>query len=996
MRKQLLGGLILIIMLMTILTSSCSSDKLKVGETYHGFKLVKTEFVKEVNSDCYYFDHLKSGARLLKIANDDPNKTFCAIFKTLPQSDCGTPHILEHSVLNGSKNFPVKSPFDILSKGSLKTFLNAMTGSDITLYPVASMNDKDFQNLMNIYLDAVFFPNIYNDPRIFKQEGWHHELTSEESPLVYKGVVYNEMKGAFSDPSTELGYYIDKNLFPDNCYGFSSGGYPATIPTLTYENFLNFHKKFYHPTNSYLYLYGNSDILTDLEFIDREYLSTFEKLDKRAKITPQKPFAKMKKVVENYPISESDEIADKTFLALDWVIGGGEDQELGFYLDILSDVLVNHESGPIKLALQEAGIGQDVSASFSSSKQNTFQITVKNANLADLDKFYQIVADKLTEVAEKGIDKDVINGIVNRMEFQLREGDNAQKGLTYLFQCYTGWFYGDDPLLSLKWEEPLAAIKKGIENKKLEELIKTEFLNNNHSLLIALAPKPGLQNERNAKEDAECAEYKSSLTDEQTKALVKETEELIAYQQEKDSPEALATIPMLQLDDIEKNTDFYKIIENDIHGVKELYYNTFTNKILYSKLLFDARVVPVEQLPYLALLAEILGNLNTENYSFGELDNELNTHTGGFATYLSTYLGNNNDDNLLPKLVIRSKAMNIKANKMFELTEEILMKSKIDDKDRLKTLISRHQSRLYGFVMQNGINVAMTRLKSYYSNSGQFNELTNGFSYYEFVTDLQKNYDVKYDEIVKNLQDIATLVFSSNNMIANVTCEKSDLLIYNNELHNFTHKLNEGKTEYKDWKFDFEMKNEGMMSPSKVQYVTKGYNFKKLGHKYSGKIRVLNQILGREWLTQQLRIIGGAYGGFCGFSKSGEVYFASYRDPNLKETLVNIDASPTFMKDFAPTEDEMFRFKIGTISGMDQPKSPSQEGNSALSYYMTKQTKEQLQAERDDVLATTAEDINAMADFVQDILDNSGICVYGNEEKIKSQKELFKSILQVK
>ncbi len=979
-----------------IFLASCSSNNLKIGETYHGFKLVKKEFVKEVNSDCYYFEHLKSGARLLKIANDDPNKTFCATFKTLPSTDCGTPHILEHSVLNGSKNFPVKSPFDVLAKGSLKTFLNAMTGGDITLYPVASMNDKDFQNLMNIYLDAVFFPRIYDDPRIFKQEGWHYELTSEDEPIIYKGVVYNEMKGSFSSPDRELGYHIDKNLFPDNCYKYSSGGYPETIPKLSREDFLNFHSKFYHPTNSYLYLYGNSDIQTDLEFIDREYLSQFEKLDKRAKIEPQKPFDKMKKIVENYPISESEEIANKTFLALDWVIGDGADQVMSFYLDILSDALVNHESGPIKLALQEAGIGQDVSAFTSSSKQNVFQITVKNANLADLDKFHNIVTEKLNEVASQGIDKDVIEGIVNRMEFRLREGDNPQKGLTYLFQSLQSWFYAGKPFESLKWEKPLAAIKEGIANNRLEELIKIELLNNNHKLLTALTPKPGLQKARNEKILAELAEYKKSLSKEEKEALIKETNDLIAFQQEKDSEEDLATIPLLKLEDIGKNAEFYAMQEKDIHGTKVLHYDTFTNNIIYTKLLFDAQVIKKEELPYLSLLAYLLGSLNTENYSFGELDNELNKHTGGFSTYITNYLKNYDDQNMQPKFIIDCKAMNDKTNKIFDLTKEIITKSKFDDKERLKVLLTRHQSRQYANVMGNGIQLAMTRLSSYHSSPGKFNELTNGYTYYQFITNLKDNFDEQYEDIVKNLTSISDKVFNQKNLIAAVTCSNSDFLLYKNELHNFAHEIPNNTPEKQVWDFDFKLDNEGLMTTSKVQYVTKGFNYKKLGYEYNGKMLVMNQILSRGYLTQQIRIIGGAYGGFCGFSKTGNVYFASYRDPNLKKTLENIDGSPEYLKTFAPTEDEMTRYIIGTISRLDQPKSPSQQGNSALNYYMYGFTKQDKQNERDAVLATTVKDINEMADFVQDILDNSGICVYGNEEKIKSQKELFKSLIQIK
>ncbi|HKL37643.1 MAG TPA: insulinase family protein, partial [Bacteroidales bacterium] len=647
MRIKHFASIFLSVGLAAIFLISCQSEKYQVGSTYHGFKLLKKEFIQEINSDAYYFEHEKSGARLMKIANDDKNKTFSAAFKTLPQTDCGTPHIIEHSVLNGSKNFPVKSPFTVLTKGSLNTFLNAMTSSDVTMYPVASMNDKDFRNLMHVYMDAVFFPRIYDDERIFKQEAWHHELTSKDAPVVYKGVVYNEMKGSFSSPQRELGYHIDKNLFPDNTYGYSSGGHPEAIPELTYEQFKNFHKKFYHPTNSYLYLYGNSDLDSDLAFINEQYLSQFDRLETRAKIKKQKPFDKMKDVVESYPVGQDAEIKDKTFLAMDWVIGEGADQELGFLMRFLAQALVNHESGPLKLAIQEAGIGRDVSAYFSSNKQGVFQLSVRNANLEDKDRFHKVVTETLAKVAEEGVDREVLNGIINRYEFNLREGDNAQKGLTYMYQARNGWLYADDPFLSLKWEEPLAAAKQAIKDNKLEELIRNEMLNNPHSLLIALAPKQGLQAERNKKIADELARFKATLSDEDMDALIQENNELIAYQKEKDSPEELAKVPLLELEEIDKEADYFAIEEKKVNGIKELHYEAFTNNILYSRMLFDARVLSEEQISYMGLLSALLGDLNTENYTFGELNNELNTHLGGFSTFYTTYLPDQDDEKLL-------------------------------------------------------------------------------------------------------------------------------------------------------------------------------------------------------------------------------------------------------------------------------------------------------------------------------------------------------------
>jgi len=984
-----------ILVLVSILMVSCQSDKYQVGSTYHGFKLLKKEFVEEVNSECYYFEHEKSGAHLLKIANDDENKTFCATFKTLPQTDKGTPHIIEHSVLNGSKNFPVKSPFTILTKGSLNTFLNAMTSSDMTAYPVASMNDKDFRNLMHVYMDAVFFPKIYDNPKIFKQEAWHYELNSKDAPLQYKGVVYNEMKGSFSSPSRVLGYHIDKNLFPGNTYGNSSGGYPDAIPELSYEEFKNFHEKYYHPTNSYLYLYGNSDLDKDLAFINEKYLSKFEKLDKEVKIKTQESFDEMKEVVEYYPVGKSEDTADKTFLTMDWVVGDGSNQAMNMQMRILAEALVNHESGPLRLALQDAGIGRDINAYYRANKQGVFQLNVKNANLSDKDKFHEIVDEKLKEIAEEGIDKDILEGIVNQYEFRLREGDNPQKGLTYLFQSRNGWAYAGDPFLSLKWEKPLSATKKAVKNEKIETLISDNLIDNPHSLLIALVPKPGLQAEWNKEEKQELAEFKASLSEEQMDSLIKETEELKAYQKKENSPEDLAKMPLLELDEIDSTAKYFDINEQKVNGVKELYYNTFTNDIFYTKFLFDARVLSKEQIPYMRLLSKVLGDLNTENYSFGELNNEINTYLGGFSTRYRTDLENHNDENLLAHFVVNSKVLTKKSDKLFELTNEVLHNSKIDDKERLKTLLTEHQSELEANVRRNGLGLAATRLSSYYSKQGKFNELTRGYTYYNFITDLMENYDENYDEIVQNLQTVAELLFNKNNMTAYVACKDEDMSKFNDGLKGFVEQFPENKVALKEWDFDFEKKNEGILTPSKVQYVVKGYNFKELGYDYNGKIEVLNQILSREYLNNQIRVIGGAYGGFSRFSESGNFYFASYRDPNLEETVENIDNSPGFLNEFSPNEKKMRRFIIGTISNIDRPLSPSQEGTTALRYYLTNTTKEELQSVRNDVLSTNAEDIKEMADFVDKILNESALCVYGNEDKLKSENHLFKDFIEL-
>ncbi len=965
------------------------------GETYHGFELKEKKFVKEVNAKCFLFEHSKSGARLLKIAADDPNKTFSIAFKTVPQSDAGTPHIMEHSVLNGSKNFPVKSPFDILARGSLNTFLNAMTGSDITIYPVASMNNKDYFNLMHVYLDAVFNPLIYDDPRILKQEGWHYELTDKDAPVVYKGVVYNEMKGAFSSPTRELGFQLQKNLFPDNGYGLSSGGYPTAIPTLTQEAFIDFHKKYYHPSNSYIFLYGDADLDKELSFINSAYLSNYEKSDAKAFIPLQDSFAKMKKVMAYYPAAEGSATEDQTYLSLGYVCGKNTDQKLVFALDILSDVLVNQEAAPVRKALQEAGIGKEVRASVDPMKQNVFEIRVQNANPEENEKFLAIVETTLKRVADEGLDMEAVEGILNRLEFRKREGNDAQKGLTYNFNVLNGWFFAEDPFLSLEWEKPLAAIKADMQKGYLEKVIKSHLLDNPHAVLLTLEPKPGMEKETNARIAEELQAYKASLSDQEIENLIEETQSLIEYQKREDTAEALATIPMLDLEDIDPRTEWYKVTEKNIGDVPLLHYDTFTNDVVYTRLYLDAKVLPQELVPYAALLSEVLSSLNTEKFDYGELDKQLNLHTGGFNTFLGSYLGEQNDDNLMPMFIVQAKAMNNKVDQMLRLTDEIINHTRFTDKERLKAVLTRHQSRLDANVKSNGFGIAITRMRSYFTNAGQFEEKTNGLDYYWFVTDLVNSFDDRYERLIDKLEKTARLLFNRNHAMVSVTCSSDDLKNVTALMEEFLGRLPDEPVTMEEWTFTTDMKNEGLLSASKVQYVLQGYDFKELGYEWNGKMRVLEQILSRDWLTNQIRVIGGAYGGFSSIQPNGQIFFGSYRDPNLTETLENFDGTVDYLNAFDADKETLTRFIIGTIARMDRPLTASQQGNRAVEYYFEKTTADDVQQEREAVLNTSTEDIRSMRQLIADFLSQNTYCVYGNEEKLKANQSLFNDLKQV-
>ena len=792
-----------------------------------------------------------------------------------------------------------------------------------------------------------------------------------------------------------MDYQIYKILFLDNTYGVSSVVYPSAIPQLSYEYFKEFHNTYYHPSNSIVLLYGDADLDRELSFLDQNYFSAYDKSDKTIEIPLQAPFEVKKSAVKPYSVPVGSDTQDQTFLSYNFVVGFNTDEELCMALDILSDALVNHESAPLRLAIQQAGIGKDIYSWVDNTLQNVFQITVQNANPDDQEQFEEIVYNTFAQVVENGFDLKTVEGIVNRMEFRFREGNTPHKGLMYLFALKNSLLFDDNPYAGLEFEKPLALVKEGLQTGVLESIVQNHFIDNPHALLMVLKPEPGLENKLAEKTRQELSDYKSGLSQQEIEKLIAETKELKEAQLKEDSPEAIATIPMLALSDISEDVQWYETIEKNVADVPVLHYNDFTNDIVYANLFFDMHALPQDLIPYGRLMTELIGKLNTENFTFGELDNALNIHTGGFYTYLSSYLENNSDDQLTTKFVVTSKATVDKSDKLFEIATEILNNSKFEDIERLKEVMTRHQSQVESEVKNNGVYYAMTRLSSYYTNNGMYNELTNGLSYYNFITDLTEKFDAQSADIISNLQQTALLLFNKQNLIAGITCSEKNYSSYQPELDKFIGSLRNEETLSNTWAFDFEAKNEGLMSASMVQYVVKGYDYKKLGYEWDGKMQVLNQILSRDYLQNKIRVMGGAYGGWAQISATGNVMFASYRDPNLSETLENYDAAPDFLKAFDVDSTEMTRFIIGTISNIDRPTTASQRGSMAIKNYFTKMAKASLEAERHAILTTSTEDIRDYEAMVADVLAKDVICVYGNDQKIKDNQNLFMSIKSI-
>jgi len=970
----------------------------RTDEIYHGFRLIEENDIKETNSTVRLFLHEKSGARLFYMENEDDNKVFSITFRTPPKDSTGLPHILEHSVLCGSRKFPIKEPFVQLVKGSLNTFLNAFTFGDKTMYPVASRNEKDFRNLMDVYLDSVFHPNIYEHPEILKQEGWHYELEEAGHELKYKGVVYNEMKGALSSPESVLARKLQETLYPDTPYGYESGGDPQVIPELTLEEFLAFHKKYYHPSNSFLFLYGKLDILDQLKFIDEAYLKDFETVPIDSVIPVQKAFDSMKSYELEYPVSPNEDERDKTYLNLNYSVGFSTDPELYIAMEILEHILLSTPASPLKKALLEAGIGKDVYGRYDNSiLQPVFSIIVKNSNVERKEEFINVVLETLKKLVGDGLDSHLAEAAVNLKEFRLREADfeSYPKGLIYNIKIMDSWLYGKDPAMHLCYGKIFEKIRSELNDRYFENLIEKYILNNNHSSMVVLKPKKGMSEAKDEETRTKLRNIKTQMTKEQLQGLVKQNRELKEWQNAPDAPEKLALIPMLSIKDIDRKGEVLPQQVKKEEGVKVLAHHMFTNDIVYADLLFDTTAVPQELLPYIPLLSAVLGKISTLNYSYGDLSKEIDMHTGGIRFSPQVYGEKGDDNKYNPVFSVRGRVLNGKLTRMFEIIREIIAGTKFDDERRIREIIQETKSRIEMRISGEGYIIACRRLLSYFSAEGGYLEEITGLTYYKFIEDIEKNFEIRIGEVQKNLQKLMGLIFRKSGFIAGVTCEEDDYRSFAEGMDIILKELSTEKLPPVQYSFGLESRNEGLMTQGKVQYVAQGYNFIKLGYPYSGKLQVLSTISRYSYLWNRVRVQGGAYGAFTGFEKNGNMFLVSYRDPNIRETFKVYDEMYEYLKNFHTDEREMSRYIIGTISRLDKPLTPFMKGERAIENYMRKITAEDLQREREEILDTSQRDMRELSEMMFELIKRQSYCVLGSEVKIRENRELFGSLIDV-
>ena len=963
-------------------------------EELQSYELVEKREIEELHSVGYYLKHKKTGAKVCLLSNDDENKVFYIGFRTPAPDDTGVAHILEHSVLCGSREFPVKDPFVELAKGSLNTFLNAMTYPDKTVYPIASCNDKDFQNLIHVYMDAVFYPNIYKKEEIFRQEGWHYEMESEDGDLTLNGVVYNEMKGAFSSPEGVLEREILNSLYPDTTYANESGGDPEFIPDLTWQQFLDFHGRYYHPSNSYIFLYGNCDMAEKLQWLDEKYLSHYDYLEIDSEVQTQAPFEKMREIVKDYSISAEESEEDNTYLSYNKSVGDTLDAKLYLAMQVLEYVLLSATGAPLKQALLDAGIGHDIMSSYDNGvKQPIFSIIAKNANEDQKDAFVEVIESTLKKLADEGLDEKALRAGINYFEFRYREADfgTYPAGLMYGLQAFDSWLYKDDSaFLHLEALDSFAFLKEQADKGYFEGLIKTYLLDNPHGSLVLIRPKKGLTAEQDEKLKKKLEAYKNSLSAEEKRQIAAFTRHLKEYQSEPSPQEDLAKIPLLARADIDKKAQPFQNELRKAGDTEVLYHEIFTNGIGYVDLVFKAGGIPVELIPYLGLLKAALGQVDTEHYTYGEFSNELNLHTGGISCSVGSYDSVQNPKDYTAVFEVKSKALYEETPVAFAMIKEMLLTSKLHDKKRLKEILAETKSRQQMAFQTAGHSMAALRAMSYFSSSSAFSDMTEGVDFYHFIEELDADFEEKWEMAAEKLTKLTHILFCPENLLVSYTGGTKSLAGLDAEVEKLVKALypNTG-AEQKVWALVPEHKNEGLKTSAQIQYVARAGSFRAAGLPYTGTLKVLRIIMSYDYLWNNVRVKGGAYGCMNNYTRTGNGYLVSYRDPNLLKTNEIFEKSVDYTEHFDVSERDMTKYIIGTISSMDTPLNARAKGMRSLSAWMTGVTEEQVQKERDQVLGCGVEEIRALAPYLKAMLSQNHICVIGNEEKLEGQKQLF-------
>lgn len=950
----------------------------------HGFELVREQEIQELNSTAKIFRHIKTGAELISMENDDENKVFGVTFPTLPDDSTGVPHILEHAVLGGSRKYPVKEPFVEIYKGSLQTFVNAWTFSDKTVYPVASQNLQDFYNLADVYLDAVFYPNI--TPQTLQQEGWHYEYHEQDDTLAYHGVVFNEMKGAFSSPEGMLGRYSEQSLFPNNTYGVESGGDPRAIPDLTYEQFKNFYDTFYHPSNALIWFYGDDPVENRLKLVN-EYLQDFDRHEVKTEIPLHERFDEPVRVVKPFEASDDN---GKAMMTVNWLFPEPLEPKTLFSTNILSHILIGTPASPLRKALIDSGLGEDTMGGGleDQARQMYFSTGLKGVAVEDVTKVETLIFETLQSLVDNGIEHDLIEASLNTIEFRMRENNTGSypRGLILMLNAMTTWLYGGDPLDPLAFEKPFNAVKDAINENPgyFETIIRELLLENHHRSTVVLEPTVGYSEQLEKQEKARLAKERANMSPDDIQNIIRESEALKRIQNTPDSPEALATIPRLTLDDLDREIKTIPIEVSTAQDAEILYHDLFTNGIVYLNVGFDLHALPIELLPYIPLFGRSMLQLGTQTENFVQLSRRIGRTTGGISpgTFISPI---RNTDKETAWFFLNGKSTMDHTGDLLAILQDILLTVNLDNQERFLQLVLEDKASSEAHLVPAGHMVTYSRLKSHFSTAGWVEEQMGGVSNLFFVRQLAQQVQNDWPSVLEKLEAIRRLLVNRQSMLVNITLDAENWATFQPQLNDFLTQIPAAAPELHTWQPAPVIQHEGLTIPAQVNYVGKGANLYDLGYELSGVTNVVPKYLTMTYLWEKIRVTGGAYGGMCAFdAQSGTFAYMSYRDPNLLGSLDNYDGTPDFLRNLDLSQDELTGAIIGAISNLDQYQLPDAKGYTSMSRYLVGITDEERQQRRDEVLSTTAEDIRQFAEVLAPIVEKGHRVVLGSQQAIES------------
>lgn len=970
----------------------------------HGFNLIRTFDIPELNTKGKLFTHIKSGARLLSLENDDENKVFGITFRTPPSDSTGIAHIMEHSVLGGSRKYPVKEPFVELMKGSLNTFLNAFTFSDKTCYPIASQNVQDFYNLVDVYMDAVFYPLI--PPETLKQEGWHYELEELDGPLAFKGVVFNEMKGAYSSPDSLLSKHTQQTLFPDHIYGFDSGGDPSVIPDLTYQQFKQFHETYYHPSNAYIYFYGDDNPADRLKSMN-QYLRDFDKIEVDSAVPLHDSFEHPRSYEFGFDSGEADDAKKKAQFVVNWVLGETASPDINLALNVLGYILIGTPASPLRKALIDSGLGDDLAGSGLDTelRQMVFSTGLKGIVAENSNKLEALILETLNSLATGGIEPEMIAAAMNTIEFQLRENNTGSfpRGLILMLRALNGWIYDADPIGMMAFEESLSNLKQQLHTNPdyFEQLISRYFLDNNFRTSVLLKPEQGHNKRIELEEQERLLAVRNKLSQQDLIEIQKQALELKIRQETPDSAEALATIPSLTIIDLDKKIRTIPIEVLNHNGTAIVVHDIFTNGIVYLDLGFDLHYLPQEYLPYVTLFGRALLEMGTETQDFVKLSQRIGSTTGGIRT--SSFVSAvRKQDQAAARLFIRGKATVEQSQDLLNILKDVLLTANLDNPERFKQIVLEEKADQEAGLIPSGHRVVNTRLRSRFDEAGWANDRIGGISYLFFLRKLSDEVNRDWAGVLTHLEAMRKILISSQNLVCNVTLDSENWAEFRGSLGDFLRTLPAINGKVTAWLPNYSEVDEGLAIPAQVNYVGKGADLYNLGYDLDGSIQVINNYLNSTYIWERVRVQGGAYGGFCVFDPRSGVYtFLSYRDPNLLETIENYDGTAGFLKNLDVdrlSSDELTKSIIGTIGELDAYQLPDAKGFTSMIRYLLNESDEYRQNIRDEILSANLSDFRTFGDVLELVVDKGKIVVLGNLSKLEEanqQKENWLNIQKV-